>query len=111
MLAKSLATFRNATRLFRLDLSRLQVLALDRVVHLAAVDRDFARSFDTEANPIAANIYDRDDHVVADDDAFVALSGENQHISLFRAQRVIQALLGNRCGARSARPTELPVLK
>ena len=60
-------------------------------------------------DPIAADVDDRDDHVVADDDAFVALSGENQHISLARADCDPEhARSAIRCDARTPRPAKLP---
>ena len=73
------ASFRDAAGLVGLNLRRLLIFPLNRVVHFAAMDRNFARRVDAQPDPVAADVHDRDDHVVADDDAFVALSGEYQH--------------------------------
>jgi hypothetical protein len=57
------------------NLRRLLILPLDRFVHFAAVDRYLPRRFDAQPYPVASHVDDRHDHVIADHDAFVALSG------------------------------------
>jgi hypothetical protein len=59
----------------QLDLGGLLILALNGLVHLAAVNRDFARRLDPEPNLVATHVDDGYDDIVADDDTFVALSG------------------------------------
>jgi len=43
------------------------------------VHRDFCRRFNTEANLVASDIDDRYDNVVTNNDAFVALPGQDKH--------------------------------
>jgi hypothetical protein len=74
-----LGAFRDAAGLVGLNLRSLLVFPLNRVVDFAAVDRDFSRGVDAEPDPVAANVDNRHDYIVADYDTFVALSGENQH--------------------------------
>src|SRR4051812_9825135 len=61
--------------------ARLLVLALDRLVHLLAVHADLDRGRDAQSDLIAPDIHHGDDDVIADDDAFVAVSGQDQHLS------------------------------
>jgi hypothetical protein len=81
-LARALGTVRDSTRLIWLNLRGFTIFALNRFVNLAAVDRNLSRRFDSQSNPVAANVHDGDNYIVADNDAFIALTGENQHISL-----------------------------
>ena len=59
--------------------ARLAILALNGLVHLLAVYGDLDRGRDPQSNLIAANIHNGDDDVIADDDTFVAVSGQDQH--------------------------------
>src|SRR4051812_32726420 len=61
--------------------ARLLVLALDRLVHLLSVHADLDRGRDAQSDLIAPDIHHGDDDVIADDDAFVAVSGQDQHLS------------------------------
>ena len=63
----------------RLEPGGPHVFPLDGLVDLLAVNRDLRGSIDTEANLVSPNIHDRYDDIVADHDAFVALSGEHEH--------------------------------
>ena len=60
--------------------ARLTVLALDRLVHLLAVYADLDRGRDPQSDLVAPDIHHGDDDVIADDDAFVAVSGQDQHL-------------------------------
>lgn len=71
----------NLPGIVQLDLDGLLVLALNGVVYLAAMNRNFARRLNPEPNLIAAHVDDGDDDVIAYNDTFVALSGENEHVS------------------------------
>src|SRR3972149_5532611 len=79
------------------------MLALDRFVHFLAMHRNLGGSLDTQPNLVAANIHNRDHDVVADDDAFIALSREDQHIRLLpryaRPDRVLAHFGAGRAGA------------
>ena len=66
-------------RFVQLYLGRLLILALDGFVHFATVHRNFARRLNPEPNFVAAHVDDRYDDIVANDDTFVALSGEDEH--------------------------------
>jgi hypothetical protein len=68
--------------IFRFQPSRAQVLALDGIVDFLAVDRDFRGGINAKAHFIAADIDNGDNNVVANDDAFVALSRQNKHREL-----------------------------
>jgi hypothetical protein len=61
-------------------LSGPAVFALDRLVDFPSVNRNFPRRFDAQSDLIASHVYDRYDDVIADDDAFIALSGQNEHV-------------------------------
>jgi hypothetical protein len=63
----------NSTGLIGANLRGLLIFPLNRVIHFATVDRYLARRFDPQTHSIAPDIDDRHDHIVADDDAFVAL--------------------------------------
>ena len=59
---------------------RLPVLALNGLVHLLAVHGDFDGGRDPLSDLIAPDIHHGDDDVVTNDDAFVAVSGQDQHL-------------------------------
>ena len=61
----------------QLNLRGLAILALNGFVNLAAMNRYFARRLDPEPNLVATYVDDGYDDIVADDDTFVALSGED----------------------------------
>jgi hypothetical protein len=61
--------------------ARLSILALDGFVHFLAMDGNLDRGRDPQSNLIAPNIHHGDDDVIADDDTFVAVSGQDQHRS------------------------------
>jgi hypothetical protein len=65
----------NLAGVVQLNLRGLLILALNGLVHLAAMNRYFARRLDPESNFVAAHIDDRYDDIIANDDTFVALSG------------------------------------
>ena len=54
--------------------------ALDRVVDFTAMDRNLLRRFHAEADLISADLDDHDRDVVVDDDAFVLLPRQHQHV-------------------------------
>ena len=72
----------------KLNLRGLAILALNGLVYLAAMNRYFARRLNPESNLVAAYVDDGYDDIVADDDTFVALSGEDEHDT---------SKIGNRC--------------
>jgi hypothetical protein len=111
-LARALGAFRDAAGLIRLDLRGLLVFPLNRVVDFASVDRYLARSVDAEPHAVSANVDDRHDHIVANHDAFVALSGENQHVVTRSAQKLREARRpGNLRRAETARAQGCPAVK
>lgn len=55
----------------------LLILALDRFVHFAAMDGNFPRRLDAQANFVAAHVDDGYHDVIANDDALIALSGKH----------------------------------
>src|SRR3954462_13992221 len=61
---------------------RLTILALNGLVHLLAVHGDLDGGRDPQSNLVAPDIHHGDDDVVTDDDAFVAVSGQDQHLRL-----------------------------
>src|SRR5438093_11495180 len=63
----------------RLELRSLAVFPLDRLINCLAMHGDVARGVDAQPHFVAADIDNRDDNVVADNDAFVTVSGQNQH--------------------------------
>jgi hypothetical protein len=67
----------DAASVGRSKLSRLLVLALNRVVDFLAMDRDMLWRIDTQTNFIASDIDDRDHHIVPDHDALIAMSRQN----------------------------------
>ena len=60
--------------------ARLTILALNGLVHLLAVYGDLDGGRDPQSNLVAPDIHHGDDDVIADDDAFVAVSGQDQHL-------------------------------
>jgi hypothetical protein len=66
-------------RVFGADLGGLLILALYGFVHLATVHRNLARRFDSQPHFVATHVDDRYDDVIANDDTFVALAGEDEH--------------------------------
>src|SRR5688572_31315673 len=58
------------------------LLALDALEDLFAVDGDFARGIDAEPHLIALHPQDGHGHVVADDDRFPHAPGQDQHSQL-----------------------------
>ena len=60
--------------------ARLSILALNGLVHLLAVYGDLDGGRDPQSNLIAPDIHHGDDDVIADDDTFVAVSGQDQHL-------------------------------
>jgi hypothetical protein len=59
-----------------------QILSLDGFVNLLAMDRNFRGSINSQPDFVATDIDDRNDNVVANHDAFVALSRQNEHRGL-----------------------------
>jgi len=59
--------------------ARLAILALNGLVHLLAVHGDLDWGRDSQSNLIAANIHHGDDDVIPNDDAFIAVTGQDQH--------------------------------
>jgi len=59
------------------ELGRLLVLALNGVVDFLAMDRDVLWRVDSQANFIAADIDNRDHHIVTDHDALIAMSRQD----------------------------------
>ena len=51
------------------------------IIQFRTKHRDFARSFDSQANLVAADFQDRDDDFAADQDGFTFASGEYEHES------------------------------
>jgi hypothetical protein len=69
----------NLASVLGLQSTRLAILALDGLVHLLAVHGDLDRGRDPQSNLITPNIHHGDDDIIADDDTFVAVSGQDQH--------------------------------
>jgi len=63
----------------RPQLCGLLILAADGFIDFSPVNGDVLGSFDAQLHLVAADIDDRYDHIVADDDAFIPSSRENQH--------------------------------
>ena len=63
----------------RLQMRRLFVFAFDGLVHLLTVDGHVRWRLYPQPHFVAADIHDRDYHVVANDDAFVTMSRQHQH--------------------------------
>ncbi len=55
------------------------VFTLDRLVHFLTVYRYRLGGFDAKPDLIPSNVDDRNDHVVADHDAFVSVPRKDQH--------------------------------
>jgi hypothetical protein len=66
-------------RIFRPDLGRVLILALNGFVHFPPMYRNLAGRFDSQPNFVAAHVDDGYDDVVAYDDALVALAGKDKH--------------------------------
>jgi hypothetical protein len=66
-------------RFFHTDLCCRLIFPLNGLVHLAAVDRHLTRRFDAQPHLVAAHVDDRDDHIVADDNALISLPGKHKH--------------------------------
>src|SRR5262249_42488299 len=64
---------------FGLQSTRLAVFALNGLVPLLPVHRDLDGGRDPQSNLITPNIHHGDDDIIADDDTFVAVSGQDQH--------------------------------
>ena len=78
----------------QLDFRGLAILALNGLVHLAAMNRHFARRLNPEPDLVAAYVDDGYDDIVADDDTFVTLSGEDEHSTSMignRQRRTLQS--------------------
>jgi hypothetical protein len=73
------STWPQTQRVFGFDLSSGPVFALDGLIDLSAMDRDFCWSVDPQPDFVSSDIHDRDDNVVADDYAFITLSGQDKH--------------------------------
>jgi len=56
-----------------------KVFPLDGIVHLAAMNGDLAWSLDPKPDLVTADIDYGYNDVVANNDAFIALSGEDKH--------------------------------
>ena len=63
-----------AKSLFRRFFCLPLIFPLNRFVHFLAMDGDFGRGFDPQPHLVAANIDDGDLDVVADENAFIALT-------------------------------------
>jgi hypothetical protein len=59
--------------------ARVGLTFVDGFVDFATVDGGFFGGFDAEADVFATYVYDGDGDVVIDDNAFVALTAENEH--------------------------------
>jgi len=57
-----------------INLTSAMIFALNCIVDFLPMDGNFRRRFDPEPNFITTNINDRYDDLVADHDAFIALS-------------------------------------
>ena len=66
-------------RVFPLQLAGAAVFPLNCFVHFLPMNGDLRGGLDTQPDLVTANIDDGDNDVVAYDDAFVTLSGEDQH--------------------------------
>jgi hypothetical protein len=68
---------RNRSRVRSAHLGGVTVLALDRVVHLLAVNGDRLRCIDTKTDFVTTNVNDCHHNIVADHDAFVSVAGKD----------------------------------
>src|SRR6185437_2757227 len=75
-------TFANGMRILGIQPRAAQVFALDGFVHLLTVHGYFRGRVNAQSHFIAADIDNRDNNVVADNDAFVALSRQDEHRGL-----------------------------
>src|SRR4051812_27762896 len=71
-------TAANLTSFVCAKLRGLLVFALDGLVHFSPVYRNLARRFDPKPHFVAAHVYDRDDDIVTDNDALIALAGKDK---------------------------------
>ena len=55
-------------------------MRLDRIINFAAMHRYVLGCFDSQANLVAADLDHCESDLIVDDDAFVLLSRENQHL-------------------------------
>ncbi len=58
------------------------VLALDRVVDFLTMNRNRLRCFDSKPHFVTTDVHDCHHNIVADHDAFVSVSGKDQHVVL-----------------------------
>ena len=65
----------NGILLGRVTFLVLLFVALDSVIDLAAVDRYFFRSLDSQPHLVPADFHDNDRDVIVDDNTFVLLAG------------------------------------
>jgi hypothetical protein len=72
-------TFANGMRILGFQPRAAQILALNGLVHLLSVHGYFRGRVNAQSHFIAADIDNRDNNVVADNDAFVALSRQDEH--------------------------------
>src|SRR5262245_8767566 len=77
--ARGLLGFAHVARVFRPQLAGLPVFALDGFVDFLAVDRNVGGGVDAQPHFVAADIDNGYDDVVADHDAFVTVSRQDQH--------------------------------
>jgi hypothetical protein len=63
----------------RRELGRATIFALDGVVHFLSVYGNILRRIDAQTDFVPANVDDRDNDIVPDHDAFVAVSRQNEH--------------------------------
>jgi hypothetical protein len=63
-------------------LGRPAILSLNRIVHLLSVHGDRLGRFNAQPYFITADIHDRHHDIVADHDAFVSVSGKDEHVVL-----------------------------
>jgi hypothetical protein len=63
-------------------LGRPAIFSLNRVVHLLSVHGDGLGRFDAQPYFITADVHDRHHDIVADHDAFVSVSGKDEHVVL-----------------------------
>ena len=60
-------------------MSRLLVLALDRLIYFLAVNWDILRCLNSQSHFIATNVHYCDDNIITDHDALVSVSRQHQH--------------------------------
>src|SRR4051812_2875989 len=74
-------------RLAGFHLASFAILALNGFVNFLAMNRDVGGGFNPQPNLVAADIHNGDNNVVANDDAFVTMSRQNQHFRLLPQSR------------------------